>query len=408
MTESEFVSCCAEMGGRVYIAGGWVRDSMRGVSPHDKDYVVCGIEERDFVACFPNAKKVGKSFPVFLVIVDGEKREVAFARKERKSGTGYHGFAVDFDKNVTIEEDLFRRDTTMNAIAVALPSGDVIDPYGGRRDIEGGVIRPVSEHFIEDPVRALRAARQAAELKFRLLPETIGAMRACADELKNEPSERIFGEMNRAMGAERPSIFFRALMAADLLRVTFPELHDLIGKTQPIDFHPEGDAFEHSMLVLDVVAKLTDSKMARFAALTHDIGKGTTPMDMLPHHYGHEQRGLEVIERWNERMTLPRNYLAAAKFVIKEHMRTPWMKKPSKQVRLLLDIEKSPLAAKEYNAVIFADSHGLPPYLARAEEIIPRLKKVTGKEAPAELKGKKIGDWILSQQIKIFMSMMKE
>ena len=402
MKEMEFVTRCSSCGARVFIVGGYVRDAIRGAKPKDKDYVVSGMREDDFVRLFPDAEKVGKSFPVYLVLIDGEKCEVAFARRERKCGTGYRGFRVEFSPVVTIEDDLFRRDTTMNAIAVALPSHERIDPYGGADDIAHHIIRPVSEHFTDDPVRALRAARQRAELGFELLPETIEAMKLCRDEIAAEPSERIMNELTRALKTMRPSLFFRALRAADLLDVTFPEIFALIGKTQPTAFHPEGDAFEHTMLVVDDVASKTDDIMTRFSALVHDIGKGVTPASMLPHHYGHDKNGGAVLMKWNERMTLPREWVKAASFVIREHMRAPRLTKSGKIVRLLLDVERSPLTFDAFNAIIMADNKSLPIYLAHANDILPRLHEVSGNDAPEGVKGQAVGAWLIGEQAKIY------
>ena len=224
MTEATFVAHIRSAGGRVFRVGGCVRDRFRGVPAKDVDYVVTGIAEEKFCALFPRAEKIGRAFPVYHVRVDGVRREVAFARRERKTGTGYRGFDVAFDPFVTIEEDLYRRDTRMNAMAIELPEGALLDPYGGRADIAAGVIRAVSHHFTDDPVRALRAARQAAEFGFRVEEGTLRYMNACAAELKNEPTERLMGELRRALAAPRPSVFFRVLRAADLLAVTFPEI----------------------------------------------------------------------------------------------------------------------------------------------------------------------------------------
>ena len=194
MTEEQFVERVRSAGARVFRVGGCVRDHFRGMPAKDVDYVVTGMTEEMLCALFPRAEKIGKAFPVYHVRVDGVRREVAFARRERKMGEGYRGFDVVFDPSVTIEEDLYRRDTRMNAMALELPSGALLDPYGGRADIAAGVIRAVSHHFTDDPVRALRAARQAAEFGFRVEEGTLRYMNACAAELKNEPTERLMGQ----------------------------------------------------------------------------------------------------------------------------------------------------------------------------------------------------------------------
>lgn len=408
--EQEFVKDIAGLGGRCFLVGGWVRDQMRGVPAHDKDYMVSGISEEAFEHAFPKAKKVGKAFPVYLLGIDGRSSEVAFARTEKKTGTGYTGFSVDASPKVTLLEDLCRRDTTMNAMAIELiPGRDGLeqklwDPYDGQKDIAAKKIRAVSEHFCEDPVRALRAARQAAQFGFSITDDTYALMQRCRDELRHEPSERLLGELSRALEVERPSLFFRALQRAGLLNVTFPELHALIGKTQPAAFHPEGDAFEHTMLVLDTVSAATGDKLVRFCALAHDLGKGLTPESMLPHHYGHEEKGVDVLHAWNHRMTLPRTWLKAARFVITEHMRAPRLGHPGKIVQLLLSIEPSGLSIEGFCTIIRADHHGLPYYLEHAAEIVSLLQTVSGDDRPAGMKGPAIGQWVLSQRISLFKS----
>lgn len=412
MTEKEFVQQVRALGGRAFIVGGWARDKLRGVVPHDKDYMVSGLREADFQRVFPQAAKVGKSFPVYLLDVDGKQTEVAFARKERKTGSGYKGFAVTYDPAVTVEEDLWRRDTTMNAMAMELTAEppQLLDPFHGREAVERREICAVSGHFMEDPVRALRAARQAAAFGFSISEQTYAYMRACAAELAQEPTERLVGELTRALQTPRPSVFFRALARADILQVTFPELAALIGKTQPAAFHPEGDAFEHTMMVVDEVAAATEHVVARFAALAHDLGKGVTPPEMLPHHYGHEVKGLDVLAGWNARMQLPTPWLRAARFVIREHMRAPRLTKPGKITALLLAADKlhQTLPVADFLAIIRADHHGLPNYLAAAPEILQRLHTVSGRDCPPELRGPAIGMWLLGEQTRIFRQWKQE
>lgn len=400
MQEQDFVSKIIALGGRAYVVGGWVRDKLRGKAPKDKDYVVTGIEAAGFKAVFPESKLIGRAFPVYLLPVEGKHCEVAFARRERKCGTGYTGFQVACDKTITIEEDLYRRDLTVNSIAQDLATGELVDPYGGREDIAKGILRPVSEHFREDPVRALRAARFAASLEYQATDKLVAAMAACRDELLQEPGERILGEFTRALAAEKPARFFRLLQQAALLQTVFPELYALIGKTQPVEFHPEGDAFEHVMQIVDQVAGDTESLIARFAALAHDLGKGVTPEEMLPHHYGHEFKGLAVLDTWNQRVTLPAAWLKAARFVIEQHMRAPRLEKPGKIVELLLGVHKldRELPMHDFKAIIRADHNGLPAYLEQGEELLALLLAVSGKDAPRGYRGKRIGEWIHTQQ----------
>lgn len=402
MNEKDFAEKIAFLGGRVYIVGGWVRDILRSYPPKDKDYVICQLKEDIFRENFPQATRVGKSFPVYLLEIDGRKCEVAFARREKKAGHGYKGFTTFCDENITLEEDLYRRDTTMNAIAYDVLSQKIIDPYNGRGDIRKKRIKAVSHHFADDPVRALRAARQASEFNFTVTDDTLALMQSCKDEFAYEPQERIFGELKRALATDFPSVFFRTLQQAELLETLFPEIFALIGKTQPEYFHPEGDAFEHTMEIVDLVAGMTDDLAVRFAGLVHDIGKGATPPEMLPHHYGHEKIGGEILLKWNERMTLPKKWMQGGLFVIKEHMRAGRLAKVPKIVDLLLAIEKNPLGFDGFNCVILADSKGLPYYLADYKSYLAKLHSVSVKDYPLDIQGKKIGEWIRQERIKIF------
>ena len=400
MREEEFVKAVEGAGGTVYLVGGWVRDHLRGATPRDKDFVITGLERDVFAELFPAASLIGHAFPVYLVEIDGVRSEVSFARRERKTGHGYRGFAVDFGAEVTIEDDLFRRDTRINSMAYRLPAMELIDPYGGRGDLAHRLIRATSHHFSEDPVRALRAARQAAELGFVIDDGTRTLMADCAAELEEEPTERIVHELSRALAAPQPSLFFEALAHASLLESMFPEIFALKGKTQPPQYHPEGDAYCHTMQIVDVVARKTRTIEARFAALVHDIGKGKTPEEMLPHHYGHEQRGLLVLDAWNERMTLPKSWLMAARFVIKEHMRAPLLKKTGKIADLLLAVEKSGLSFADFRRIICADHGTLPYYLVHGEELLRKMLQVRGTEAPPELRGADVGKWLREERVR--------
>ncbi len=405
MTEVEFAKKIAAIGGAAYLVGGAVRDKFRGVEAHDRDYCLTGVDEKSFAEKFPTAFKVGKSFPVYMLEIGGRVSEVALARTEKKSGSGYHGFKVNFDKSVTIEQDLYRRDTTMNAMALEILSGKVIDPFGGRSDVADKKIRATSEHFVDDPVRALRAARQSAQFGFEITAETLAAMNLCAFELAQEPGERIFAELENALKTETPSIFFMNLERAGLLEVIFPEIANLRGKIQPAEFHPEGDAYKHTLKIVDEVAQINSKPIIRFAALAHDLGKGTTPPEMLPHHYEHDKRGLKVLDEMSERIKLPGDWKKVAAFVIKEHMRAPVLTSAGKIVDLLIKIYKSKISVADFNDVIRADHHGLPNYLENAEKILAELLKVTGKSAPAELKGAEIGKWIEEERIRRFVAL---
>lgn len=402
MTEHDFAKKIHELGGTAYLVGGAVRDKFRGISAHDRDYCVTGVAEENFAAAFPDAAKFGKSFPVYSVDIDDAHCEVAFARTERKVGTGYRGFEILFAPDVTIEQDLYRRDTTINAMAIELLSGNLVDPFGGHDDVLNKKIRAVSEHFTDDPVRALRAARQAAQFGFDISDDTIEAMSRCREELAHEPTERIFNELKTALKTDKPSTFFRCLDRANLLDVTFPEIANLRGKIQPVDYHPEGDAYEHTLKVVDEVAAVNPKPLVRFAALVHDIGKGATPPEMLPHHYMHEVRGLTILHNMNKRMILPSGWYKAAVFVIREHMRAANLKHMGKIVDLLLSLHVAKIGVSDFCDIVRIDNGGLPPYLEHARKIIGELLEIGGNDAPPNLDGKFVGEWIHSERIRRF------
>jgi len=408
MTELEFAEKIRALNGTAYLVGGAVRDKIRGVPAHDRDYCVTGVAEKNFVATFPHAEKFGKSFPVYSVDIDGAFCEVAFARTERKIGTGYRGFEILFAPDVTIEQDLFRRDTTINAMAIELLSGKLVDPFGGRADVLAKKIRAVSEHFTDDPVRALRAARQTAQFGFDICADTVAAMRLCGAELAHEPSERIFDELKTALKTDKPSIFFDSLNRADLLEIIFPEIANLRGKIHPEEFHPEGDAYEHTMQILDAVAAVNPKPIVRFAALVHDLGKGTTPSEMLSHHYGHDLRGLAAFKQMNCRMTLPTDWKKSAAFVIREHIRATQFKDPRKIVELLLSLSGLKISVADFCDIIRAETGNLPHYLEHAPKIIDALKKIGGKDAPPDLRGRDIGNWIRAAQVRRYIQLIKE
>ena len=295
MTEQEFAEQIEQAGGRLYVVGGWVRDTIRGTEPHDKDYVVTGVSEAAFESLYPDARRMGKRFPVYRLRVGAMFREVAFARHEVKTGPGHRGFDVMYDGSVTIQDDLERRDTTVNSMAVLLGSGAgpeaksglgsafghefapelgrLIDPFGGAEDIARRIIRATSKHFTDDPVRALRAARQSAQFDYSIEPDTIRQMIACRSELRDEPTERIMHELRLALETDKPSVFFLALLESDLLDATFPWLQALVG----IGEDEDADEFVRAMQALDDVAAISDRPEIRFAALTCRIGPEPDP-----------------------------------------------------------------------------------------------------------------------------------
>ena len=402
MLEQEFVQKINLIGGKAYAVGGWVRDFIRGVAPKDKDYVISGVPEKDFNKEFPQAAKVGKCFPVYLLEINGQYSEIAFARRERKTGAGYRGFEAVVDQTISITEDLYRRDTTMNSIALDLQTHELIDPFQGKKHIAGRKIVATSQHFRDDPVRALRAARQSAQFDFVIDQSTIALMRDCREELLTEPKERLFNEFEKALQSDAPSLFFSALRQADLLDVTYPQLYSLIGQTQPAQYHPEGDAFNHTMEVVDRAATLNPRVEVRFAALVHDLGKGLTPKEMLPAHHRHDVLGLDALSEFHRHIPLPNHWLACAQFVIQHHMRVTRLKKPGKIVDFLLALHKNPIGNKGFSDVILADKGGLPDFLLHFTEYITAMKQVKGDHAPVNLQGKEIGGWVRRQQIKVY------
>lgn len=314
-----FSGIAATAGLEVYLVGGAVRDLLLGRTPTEYDYVVVGATVDEMLA--RGFRLVGKGFPVFLHPETQE--EYALARTERKIAPGYHGFAVQADPSVTLEEDLRRRDLTINALALA-PDGRLIDPYGGQADLEARVLRHISPAFAEDPVRILRVARFAArfaELGFRLAPETLALMQDMveAGEVDALVPERVWQELVRALAEPRPSQFFEVLRACGALARLFPEIDRLWGVPQKAEWHPEVDCGVHVMLVVDMAARLSGLPEVVFAALCHDLGKGSTPPEILPSHHGHEERGLPLVDALCDRLRAPNRFRELARLVTAEH-----------------------------------------------------------------------------------------
>lgn len=306
---------------KTYLVGGAVRDRLLGLAAGDRDYVVVGeTPEAMLAAAF---KPVGRDFPVFLHPKTGE--EYALARTERKSGRGYRGFVVDTDPSVTLEEDLGRRDFTVNAIAQD-ESGALIDPFGGARDIEVRILRHVGPAFVEDPLRVLRAARfmaRFAPLGFSVAPETMALIRemSASGELDALVPERVWQELSRALAAARPSAFLRTLHDGGALQAVLPEVEALYGVPQRAEYHPEVDTGVHVEMVCDMAAKLAPGDdLIGFAALTHDLGKALTPADELPKHIMHEQRGLKPLRALCDRLKVPAAHRELAAIACREHL----------------------------------------------------------------------------------------
>jgi tRNA nucleotidyltransferase (CCA-adding enzyme) len=288
---------------KIYCVGGAVRDRLLGLTVQDHDWVVVGSTPEAMVA--QGFQPVGKDFPVFLHPQTHE--EYALARTERKTSSGYHGFAVYAAPDVTLEQDLLRRDFTINAIAQDA-DGKLIDPHNGVADLRAGILRHVSAAFGEDPVRILRAARFAARFGFSIAPETLKLMRDMVDsgEVDALVAERVWQELARGLMEKKPSRFFETLRSCNALMKIIPEVDALFGVPQPEKYHPEIDCGLHTMLVVDDAALHDYPLEVRFAALTHDLGKATTPKDILPRHIGHELRSVNLLQALCERLRVPR------------------------------------------------------------------------------------------------------
>jgi tRNA nucleotidyltransferase (CCA-adding enzyme) len=306
---------------RVYLVGGAIRDELLGRAHFDRDYVVVGAAPEDMLA--KGYKPVGKDFPVFLHPETGE--EYALARTERTTGPGYHGFAFHAAPDVTLEQDLARRDLTINAMARD-EAGALVDPYHGADDLRDKTLRHVSPAFAEDPVRILRVARflaRYAPLGFRIADETLALMRAMVDagEAAHLVPERVWAETRKALGEPEPSAFVRVLRECGALAVLFPEVDALYGVPQSPQHHPEVDCGAHLELVLDQCAKLAPGNdLAGFCALTHDLGKALTPGDVLPRHIAHEHRGLKPLAALCERLKVPAEYAQLAALTCRHHL----------------------------------------------------------------------------------------
>lgn len=375
-------------GGNLYLVGGAIRDELLGKTQFDEDYCITGLTQERFKELFPEAKWIRKSFGVFQL----EKKEFALARSEIKKGIGHTEFDVMLDPEISIEEDLRRRDITINAIAKDMITGEIIDPFGGREDIENKKIRYISNHFSEDPLRVYRVARFAATLEFDVDENTIKIMRNMKQELKSLSKERVFLEFRKALIAKKPSIFFRVLKKAEVLDVHFKEIYDLIGSLQPEKYHPEGDSYEHTMQVLDKAAEYTEDETLRFAALVHDLGKGITPKESYPHHYGHDKRGVALVQNLGERIGLPSKWIKYGKVAAKEHMLGGIFRKmsPGKQVSYIERVEKTEIGLEGMQLIVNADREGRGNYKETEEEKRNSQFLEIGKECIQTINAKKI------------------
>lgn len=339
-----------------------------------------------FGALFWDALQVGRGFPVYRLTIGGVMCDVALARHETKAGLGYRGFSVSFDKSVSIYDDLYRRDTTMNSMARDLLTGELIDPFGGAGDIADRVVRATSEHFSDDPVRALRAARQSAQFGYSIDERTIHLMSECRGELAIEPPERMAGELARALGAPRPSVFFRALMEARLLDVAYPCIF------APGETVTSG-AFERAMLLLDGVAANTDRIETRFAALVHEADKTAAP------GAGYGRRSA---------MRIPSRWVACAKFAAAECARISEISRPGEIADFLERLRRNPIGPDGISAIIRARGRVTPDFLANSDKYYSAMDAVSGDGIPEELAGPARGRWLRARKIEEIMRIMEK
>jgi tRNA nucleotidyltransferase (CCA-adding enzyme) len=347
---------------KIYEVGGAVRDALLGLPVEERDWVVVGATPDDLTA--QGFKRVGKDFPVFLHPKTGE--EYALARTERKTGRGYTGFAFDTAATVTLEQDLERRDLTINAIARS-SDGEIIDPWSGRADLAARALRHVSPAFREDPLRVLRVARFAARfasLGFTVAPPTLALMKeiVTAGEMEALTVERVWQETVKGLRTERPDVYFEVLRSCGALARLFPEVDALFGVPQPERWHPEIDTGVHLLMALRVAAELSKSETVRFAVLTHDLGKGTTPSAILPAHHGHEGRSVELLEGLCARLPVPNRFRELAVLVARHHgvVHKAAELKPQTVLKLITETDgiRQPDRFEEFLLACEADARG--------------------------------------------------
>ncbi|WP_049255270.1 multifunctional CCA addition/repair protein [Proteus mirabilis] len=347
---------------KIYLVGGAVRDQLLNLPVKDRDWVVVGATPETLLQ--QGYQQVGKDFPVFLHPDTHE--EYALARTERKSGSGYTGFTCYAAPDVTLEDDLQRRDLTINAIAYSA-KGEYIDPYHGIDDIHAKLLRHVSDAFSEDPLRVLRVARFAARfapLGFTIAPETMSLMQEMTNsgELNALTAERVWKETEKALHSQAPQVYFEILHQCGALKILFPEINALFGVPAPKKWHPEIDTGIHTMMVLAMASRLTDDIAVRFSALCHDLSKGVTPVENWPHHHGHGPAGVPLVEALCQRYRIPNQIRDLAKLAAKyhDHLHRIEKMRPSKIIRLFdaIDAWRKPERIDQLAIISEADARG--------------------------------------------------
>ncbi|WP_019568486.1 multifunctional CCA addition/repair protein [Thioalkalivibrio sp. ALMg13-2] len=397
---------------QTYLVGGAVRDRLLGRPFTERDYVVVGsspeaMESNGF-------RPVGRDFPVFLHPETHE--EYALARTERKTARGYHGFQFNASPEVTLEDDLERRDLTINAMAEDA-DGRLIDPYNGQADLEARRLRHVSPAFAEDPVRLLRVARFAAQLApwgFEVAPDTLTLMRelVTSGEVDALVPERVWAECEKALKSPAPRRFLEVLREAGALAVLFPEIERLFGVPQPERYHPEIDTGVHTLMVLDQATRLSDAPEVRFAALVHDLGKGTTDPEILPSHHGHEERGVDLIRALTERLRIPNRYRDLAVRVARYHglVHRVFELRPKTVMKLVdgLDVLRRPENVEPFLLAVEADFRGRTgwedkPY-PQADAVRRAVAAAQGVQPAALIaeghKGKALGEALQRERVR--------
>ncbi|OTG87499.1 multifunctional CCA tRNA nucleotidyl transferase/2'3'-cyclic phosphodiesterase/2'nucleotidase/phosphatase [Acinetobacter sp. ANC 4558] len=404
---------------QVYLVGGAVRDHLLGYPYHEKDYVVVGATPDQLLAL--GYQPVGKDFPVFLH--PESKDEYALARTERKSGQGYHGFEFHTDPNVTLEEDLIRRDLTINAIAMD-HNGNIYDPYSGQQDLKNKVLRHVSNAFIEDPLRVLRIARFAARYKaigFTVAPETLILMQQLTEsgELNALTPERVWKETSRALMEKHADEYFEVLRTCGALKVLFPEIDALYGIPQRPEYHPEIDCGIHTMMSVQQACAANYSLEVRFAVLLHDLGKALTPKSELPRHIMHEERGIQLVINVCDRLKVPTNTKQLALSVCKEHLKChqALQLKPGTLWRLLqrLDVLRRPERVEAFIQACECDARGRlglenrdypqAKFMLDAMKIVRQIK---AQDLPIEIRGPEIGELLIKKRIDALTQFKKQ